>query len=398
MTKKIRVVVAAIILIAFGVFMLTRQNDSTPSYQTAVVERGNIIETVSVSGSVLSSNYTPVVTSATGIISDVYVHQGDKVVKGQRIMKINLDAAGQQANAQAYSSYLSSKNSLASADSTVYTLQSQSFAANQKFINDAVARNLAEDDPTYIQEYADWKAAEAKYIQQTQVISQSKSSLTSNYLSYLDSSPYVVAPASGVISNFTFAPGMILSLAGSGSSRIATIESSGKPSATFGLSEVDVPKIKEGMKATISLDSISDKTFTGSVFAVDKIGASASGVTSYPVIIQFDTSSLEILPNMSATANIILDSKSDVLIVPSSAVTTQGTESTVRRLVNGKEEIVTVETGISSDTDVEIVSGLSAGDKVVTGTITQNTTSTQTRSVFSSGGFGGSGSTRFIAR
>ena len=401
--KRIRAVIALILIAVVGFVLYSKSRGAaTHELQTSAVERGNIVETVSASVTVLSSNFTPVVTSASGIITNVYVNQGDRVVRGQRIMQISLDSAGAGAHAQAYSSYLSAKNNLASANSTVYSLQSQSFAANSKLMNDAVARSLPEDDPTYIQEYADWKAAEAKYIQQTQVIAQVNASLNSSYLSYQDTSPYVLAPASGVISNFTFAPGVTLPQAGSsgtsGSTRVATIQSSGKPSGSFNVSEVDISKIRVGMKATITLDSISDKTFTGSVFAIDKVGTTSNGVTNYPIVIQFDTDSPDILPNMSATANIILDSKTNVLVVPSSAVTTQGTQSTVRKLVNGMPEIAPVEVGISSDTQVEITSGLSEGDEVVLGTISQNTSSGQSRSVFSTGGFGGGGNARFIAR
>jgi len=130
-----------------------------------------------------------------------------------------------------------------------------------------------------------------------------------------------------------------------------------------------------------------DKTFTGEVVSVDRVGSISNNVTSYPVIIKFDTSSDQILPNMAATANIIIDTKSDVLIISSAAVSYQGEQSSVKVLDDEKEITVSVKVGISNDTQLEIESGLNLGDIVVIGT-TASTQSSQSQN--SSGGiFGG---------
>lgn len=390
--KRSRVILITLAVLAIIIFSITRnrQNDDV-QYKTATAERGNIVSTVSASGSVLSSNYTNVTTSATGIVAKIYVQDGEQVTKGQKIMEIELDSAGQQKNASNYAAYLSAKNAVDSANTSLYTLQSASFAANQKFINDAVARELVEDDPTYIQQYADWKAAEAKYNQQSQVIAQSKVALSNSYLSYLGSSSTVVSPSTGTLANLTYAPGMTLSGSDSSSSasRVAIIKSEGNPLISVNVSEIDVPSINVGMRATVTVDSLSEKSFTGKVVSVDKIGSSTSGVTNYPVVIALDTNADAILPNMSVTANIILDSKSDVLLIPSSAVTTSNNQSTVRVQNNGQINIVNVETGLSSEAGVEIKSGLSEGDTVITGTATTDASSSGSRSVFSTSGFGG---------
>ncbi len=70
--------------------------------------------------------------------------------------------------------------------------------------------------------------------------------------------------------------------------RIATIENNATPVVNVTASETDVPKIKIGQKATISFDSITEKTFTGVVATVDRIGTTSSNVTSYGVNIKLD--------------------------------------------------------------------------------------------------------------
>jgi len=158
------------------------------------------------------------------------------------------------------------------------------------------------------------------------------------------------------------------------------------------LTEIDVPKVKLGDKATIKFDALPDKTFTGKVVSIDTAGVVSSGVTTYPVVIRLDTESDSILSNMAASATIITAIKNNVLIVPLAAVQKQSDGSSfVRLLKNGKPVQTTVEVGLSSSSEIEIISGLSEGDTVVTNIVYPNRTSqqrsTQTQSPF--GGFGG---------
>lgn len=370
-----------------------------PHYQTSTVERGTLVSSVAASGQIITTNIVSVATQATGTIDELFVKDGDSVVAGQKIMTINLDGAGQAKNAAAYTNYLSTQNSLNSAKAKINSLQSALFKANQTFLNGKGVPNPSEaekQDPVYIQQLADWLQAEADYKNQQNVITQAQSSLNSSWLSYQQTSATVTSPISGTITNITYVPGMVISpTTGSNTSsqdvqRVAVIKNASTPNASVNVSEIDVYKLKTGQSATITVDSIPDKTFTGKVISVDRIGSVASNVTNYPVIVQFDTDNEQILPNMAATANIIISTKSDVLIVPSAAIQTEGDETSVRVLKNNSPETVVVKVGEKSDTEVEVVSGLNQGDVVITGTVTTTSTnSTGQRSVFSGTGFGG---------
>lgn len=376
---KKRLVAAAIVLVAVGLLIAIsiKNQNAKITYRTSQVEKGTIVSTVSASGTVISSNTIDIVTSVSGVVKSVAVKDGDEVYSGQKIMEITPDSASLAQSSSAYASYLSAKNAVESARLSIYTLQSSEFAANQKFINDAVARDLSTTDPTYIQEYADWKAAEGKYLQGQNAINQAQASLSSAWNSYKTSSPIIYSPMTGIITNLTYTEGVNIS---GTSTRVAVIKIKGNPLASFNVSEVDINKIKPGQKATITVDSISDKTFTGVVKTVDKIGTTTSGVTNYPVIIAFDTEIEELLPNMSASANIILETKADVLNVPSTAIHSQNGSVYVETMKNGKVTQITVELGISSDSSTEITSGLNEGDIVVTSTTTKSATSTSSNS------------------
>ena len=93
---------------------------------------------------------------------------------------------------------------------------------------------------------------------------------------------------------------------------------------------------------------------------------------------------------MAVNATIITSVKNDVLVVPNSAVQTSNGTSTVRVLKNGQATPVDVEIGSTSDTQTEIVSGLSEGDQVIIGTTIQGaSTGAGTTSPFGGTGFGG---------
>jgi len=373
LVKKQKIIAVFILLAVLGFFgwRVLGKGKQQFQYQTSKIERGTIVWTVSASGSVVSANIFEVTTQATGMIKKVYVSDGEKVKAGQKIMEIELDLAGKQKNASAWSAYLSAKNNLESAKATLWSLNSAMWQANQKFINDAVERELPENDPTYIQENSDWLAAEAKYKNQQEVVRQAQVAVNNAWFSYQLTSPVITAPVSGIISGLNFVPGMVISSSSTGTSyRVAVIRIEGTPIASFNLSELDVPVVKPGQKATITLDSLPDKTFTGKVVSVDRLGTTTNGVTNYPVIVQFDTSSEEVLPNMAASVNIIIETKDNVLIVPSSAIQKQNGQNIVAVLENGKERQRQVEVGISSETQTEIISGLSEGEVVITGRLT----------------------------
>ena len=300
------------------------------------------------------------------------------------------------------------QNSLQSANTQLYTLQNQEFVANQKFINDKGITNPTDTDkldPVYIEENAAWLAAEAAYKNQSNVIAGSQANLNNASLTYQLTSGTIVAPTSGVIGDLIITNGIQIgssnTTAGSSTNTsnqaIASIITGNPTAVSVSVAEVDAPQIKIGQAATMTFDALPNKTFTGKVMGINTTGAVTSGVTTYPTVIQLDESENDIFPNMSATANIITKVDDNVLLVPSAAVQTVGTTSTVRVLKNGQISTVSVQVGDTSDSQTVITSGLSEGDTVVTSAISTGTTSTTTTSPFGGGlrlgGIGGGGGT-----
>lgn len=174
--------------------------------------------------------------------------------------------------------------------------------------------------------------------------------------------------------------------------------------ATLSMNEVDVSKIKLGQKAVVTFDAIENFSADGSVAEIDTIGTTSQGVVSYEVKVTFDTNEEQIKPGMSVSASIITEQKENVLMIPSSAIKNRGDKKYVQTFLESSplptnaiettsDKIpnqIEVITGITDDTNTEIISGLKEGDQIIARTIsadtTQNTTSTTNKNMFIGGG------------
>ena len=411
--KSLKVKVIIIVVILIIIWLVNSKftaGSSKTSYQTAQVTRGSVLSTITESGNVTSSNLTSVGSPTNGVITDIYVKNGDAVEAGQNLFSVKSTATPQE-QAQAYASFLSSQNSLNSAKSKINSLQSALFKANQTFINDKGIDNPTDQDkqdPKYIEENADWLQAESDYNNQTGVISAAQASYNNASLSYQQTQDSTVtAPIGGTVANLSLAVGGNVAASGvsfngtSGSS--SSSNSTASPVLVIGnfsnlslktaVSEVDLGQLKPGQKATITLDAYPDSTYVGRLDSIDSIGANTSGVVTYNAYITFVSPPPTIKPGMTASAVIQIERHDNVLSVPLGAVQTGTNGSYVRELKNGVLAQIPVTTGISSDTDTEIDSGLSEGQTIVTSIILPSTTSTTTTgtSPFSglNRGFGG---------
>lgn len=401
---KIIIILAIILLSWFAIPKLFKAKSQQPQYQTAQAEKGTLIVSVTASGQVSAANSATIDTQASGVVSKIYVENGQKVKAGDKIAEVDLDLVGKQRASQALASYQSAKNSLETAKINYYTLQSDMLTKWKTYMDIAQSSTYQNSDgspktdtrqlPQFMATDDDWLATEAKYKNQDNVVKQTQTALNSSWLSYQQSSPTIYAPISGTVTGLSLQVGSVLTSQSNTSGtataqKIASIKTDAFPTVQINLTQIDTPKVKVGNKATLTFDAFPGKTFTGKVVGIDTIGTISSGVTTYPAVIKLDTEVEGIFSNMTASASIMTQMKDDVLLVPVSSVQTQNGQSTVRVMKNGKVEIVNVETGLSSSTQVEIVSGLSEGETVITSAV--SSAGTQPRSGQSQSPFGAFG-------
>jgi HlyD family secretion protein len=182
------------------------------------------------------------------------------------------------------------------------------------------------------------------------------------------------APFDGVIGTLTAQIGE------SSGSSIGTIITKQKI-ASVSFNEVDVASIEIGQKVNLTFDAISDLNITGTVVEIASTGIVSSGVVTYEVKISFDQDNEKIKPGMSVNAEIVTQSKENVLAISSNSIKSRNgvsyveifetlielNEDTIKngfisKLKPAKKEI---KVGISNETLTEIVSGLNEGDQII---------------------------------
>jgi multidrug efflux pump subunit AcrA (membrane-fusion protein) len=183
-----------------------------------------------------------------------------------------------------------------------------------------------------------------------------------SYLKQMGQSVEVVAISDGLIRSIDTAAG----LRTSGS--VLTVGSA-QPVVSVFVSEYDADLVTLGQKATIELDAI-NAVFEGEVVRIGQVAQSVSGIKQYEVLVDVTAIPEGARFGMSATAVIEVQKKSDVLAVPMSSLI--GDVPEVELLIvdaEGKQSVETVEVelGLAGDSLVEITSGLTKGDQVITG-------------------------------
>ncbi len=172
---------------------------------------------------------------------------------------------------------------------------------------------------------------------------------------------FVRAPFDGVIARVPSKVG------DAGNSIVATLIADKKVSE-ISMNEVDVARIKIGQKAALTFDAVEGLTMQGQVDEVDLIGTVSQGVVTYNVKVVFETDDMRVKSGMSVSAEITVDSRQGVLMIPNSAVKTLNN----KRYVETAAGPVDIEVGMSNDTHTEIVSGLNEGDRIIARTVMTN--------------------------
>ncbi|MFC5531967.1 efflux RND transporter periplasmic adaptor subunit [Cohnella yongneupensis] len=254
-----------------------------PSYQTTQVRRGTIEVKVSGTGSIQAAAKETLKATAAGKVEKVNVKSGDKVKKGDVLI--------------------------------TYEQEDTSTQIRSKQI-DLQKKKLELDDmqTKYKQADDDSRDSMVLNIQKQQLdIEMAEADLAD--LQNGDAIDPIVAPIDGTLSDFDVAAGDSISPNG----ELGTIVNLDQMEIVVGVDELDIPKVKVDQEAQILVDALPDQTYTGKVVSIADEGTASNGVASFDVtVLLSDITNLKV--GMSAEADIMTASKSNVLYLPIDAV------------------------------------------------------------------------------
>ena len=341
--KKYTIWIIIIVIIVGGV-VISRSGKDKVKYATEEVERGTIVQTVSVTGEILATSRAELDFEVSGKVKSVSVDVGDEVKSGQEIARL---------------------------DDNVLRYQ---FVATQR-ARDIQQENLDLARRTWDDLKPEEKEAKKLAVRQAQAAVETAGAQLAKSVLY--------TPISGTVAKIDVEEGKNV-VAGStligSSTSFATIVQEGDFKIDVDVPESDITKIKIGQSATVTFDALSsDEVFTARVTEIEPTSTVIQDVVYYGVKLKLDSIDERFKDGMSVDVDIDTAEKPDVLMIPQRAVKNgdrvkspdgghaAGGKKVQILLDNGEVENVEVQTGLRGDDGmIEITSGLSEGQKVVT--------------------------------
>lgn len=181
----------------------------------------------------------------------------------------------------------------------------------------------------------------------------------------------ITAPISGQVITKSVKEGDTISRnSGSSDTTLAVIYDLSQLTFEMSVDELDVRSVQVGQKVSVTADALEGQTFMGTVTNVSLESVQSNGVTNYPVTVTLDETG-DLLPGMNVDGVILLDQTEDALMIPIDSLMRGNRvyvkDDTVKEAegsVPAGFRAVEVETGLTNDDYVEIVSGLAEGEEV----------------------------------
>ena len=364
------------------------------SVQTEKVEKRTITQTVAATGKINPEFKVVITPEVTGEIVELPVKEGDFVKKGQLLIRIKGDQY--QAQKQRLEANLQS----AQANLKMREAELTKVESDYKRVVELHNKGLASDSElessksNYLSTKASYEAAEANVL-------QSKASLRETLETLYKTT--ITSPMDGIVTKLNVELGeRVLGSGFSQGTDIMTVSDLRNIEAVVEVDENDVVLVSIGDTATVQVDAFKDQEFVG---VVSEIGNSAntSGLGTQNEVVNFEVKiklidpKNTLRPGMSCTSDIQTETIQNVLSVPIQSVTTREgapvgiempegeggdefqqvkevkkekiskTKEIVFLIKNGKAKKVEVETGLSDDNYIAILSGLEGGEEVVSG-------------------------------
>lgn len=357
--------IALLAIFGIGYKMLNRSADGTV-YKTQKIANGDIMESITASGTINPLSTVSVGSQASGRIAEIYVDYNSVVKKGQLLALID------QENAKATVQQREAALEIAKAQVAVEE-------NNIKYYKKALNRISKLNASKYSTE-KDLEAAERDYdnavaqlaLEQAQV-KQAQASLDSaqTELSYTE----IKAPVDGIVISKSVEVGQTVAASFETPEIFSVAEDLTKMQIEASVVEADIAKVKEGQKVRFTVDSYADDYFYGMVTQVRNEATTTSNVVTYTVVIGIDNSDMKLKPGMTANVEIITAEEKGVMLVPNQALRFYIDDSDNAKrykdrgvwiIKNGHPERVTVKIGVSDDDNTQILeSTLKIGDEVI---------------------------------
>lgn len=358
--SKVWVVVAIVAIIAVAVWAFSGgKKEQQISFDTAPVASANIQNSITATGTIEPVTSVTVGTQVSGIVSKLYVDYNSVVKKGQVIAELD--------KTNLLSQLATAKTQLATAQS-----QLNYQTANYKRYQTLFQKGLVAAD--------DYDNAKLSYRQAVEQVASAKEEVqrAQTNLGYAT----ITSPIDGVVLSKSVEEGQTVAASFSTPELFTIAQDLTNMQVVADVDEADIGDVKEGERVSFTVDTYPDDTFEGTVKQVRQEATTTNNVVTYEVVISAPNADLKLKPGLTANVTIYTAERKGVLAVPSKALRFTPTKETVGKMkivdVQGAKNKVwiiegnsivahKVNIGMADGTNTQIIGGVQAGIKVVTG-------------------------------
>ncbi|MEX2466917.1 MAG: efflux RND transporter periplasmic adaptor subunit [Gemmatimonadota bacterium] len=387
-SKIVLVVALVVVAVAVASTAIARNRNQGVEVRTEVVERRDLVEVVTSSGNVRARRTVDMSSDISAKVTELLVQEGNDVVAGQTLLRLEPDqyrAALSRAEAQ-----------LAQARSQEAQQRANLIRSErdlERLVNLSARDSLLVSPQQLDDARTNVEVARATLESAVHGVSQAVAAV--DEAADRLSKTVFTAPMTGRVTRLNVEEGetVIIGTMNNPGSLVLTISDLSVMEAVVRVDETDVPRIALGDSATIRIDAFPDRRFTGRVTEVgnsaitppSQQAAGQQAAIDFEVVLTLDEPEVELRPDLSATADIVVATRDDVLAIPIIALTVRaGSEADstsssgtgadapddqegVFVVREGRVRFVPVDVGITGREHFEVLSGLEVGDTVVAG-------------------------------
>lgn len=297
MKKKI-IWLAVLVVLGGAVFLAFRgRGSTTPKYRTVKVDRGDVTQTVTATGSLSAVTTVKVGSQVSGIIAALHADFNKEVKKGQLLAELDPTPF------------------LAKVEQTAATVEKAKVDMRNAEISLRRQKALKEQglapQADFDQAQANYDGAKASVEQAEAMLKQAKTDLSNSR---------ILAPIDGTVVDREYDVGQTVAASFQAPMLFQIAQDLTKMQVSADVSESDIGSIKVGQPVRFTVDAFPDRTFRGTIAQIRLFATVSQNVVTYPVIIQVPNPDLDLKPTM--TANVVIDvaTAQGALRVPNAAL------------------------------------------------------------------------------
>jgi HlyD family secretion protein len=309
--KKIGAGILVAVIIIAAIVYFSKSNKTGEKYETALIDRGDITEKITATGTINPVNSVKVGSQVTGRIIKIHADYNSQVKKGQVVAQLETDLYQSKVE-QADANYKMSQAQVMEAKAALVDAESN-FRRAKKLSKDQVLseRDLEIAETKYTAAQASYSAAVAKEEQSKALLNSAKVDL---------SHTTIYSPVDGIVISRNCDVGQTVVATFQTPDLFLIAEDLTKMRVDAYVDEADIGKVSVGQEVQFTVDSYPEKVFNGTISQVRFAPKELQNVVSYATVIEVANPELMLRPGMTASISIIASHKKDVLRVANAAL------------------------------------------------------------------------------